>query len=214
MCSSAPLLPQPERPARVLSALPWHGRPARGLSAVSSWHGRPARVLSLALALLLAGCASSGGSGSATGAAGERGGPAERPLRLPGALGARWAAPDFATRVLEGERAAVIDAAVIAANSLGYAVNRIDGASGKVSAARRLASAFDGATQDTLEVNVTTLAPGSTRVSVKLRETVESASAGDERGGGFVTTALVRDRTPYDAFFNRLAESLAPAPGP
>jgi hypothetical protein len=174
--------------------------------------GPRARVViaSLAAALLLAGCASSGG-GVASGSGGGEGGAASRPLRLPGALGARWAAPDFATRVLGGERTAVLDAAVAAANSLGYAVNRIDGATGKISAARRQASAFDGATQDTLEINVATIAPGSTRVAVKLRETIESGDAGDERGGGgFVTTALIRDRAPYDAFFARLGESLTP----
>lgn len=152
--------------------------------------------------LFLTGCAASDAS-------------APRPARLPSVLGSRWSAPDFATRILDAERSATLDAAVASANALGYSVTRIDGALGKVSAARRQTSAFDGARQDTLEITVTTLAPGSTKVAVTLRETIESTS-GDERSGGVVTTALVRDRAPYDAFFTRLAEALgrgaAPAP--
>lgn len=155
-----------------------------------------------ALACLLAGCAASGGSSSAaSGGAGPR---------LPALLSSRWSAPDFATRIVDAERPAVIDAAVSSANGLGYAVNRIDGAFGKISAARRQASAFDGARQDTLEITVTTLSPGSTKVAVSLREAFES-KGGDERSGGVVTTSLVRDRAPYDAFFARLAEALSPS---
>jgi hypothetical protein len=165
---------------------------------------RAAATLPLAALLLgLAACAGPRGSQEAAG-------PAARPATLPGVFGARWAAPDFATRVVDAERAAVLDAAVAAANTLGFAVNRIDGAHGRVAGARRQASAFDGATQDTLEVTVTTIAPGSTRVSVQLRETLESGSADAERGAALVTTSLVRDRARYDSFFVRLAEALDP----
>ncbi len=151
--------------------------------------------------LLLGGCASGASFSSAT-----------APSRLPGVLGSRWATPDFATRVIDAERAAVLDACVASANSLGYAVNRIDGAMGRVSAARRQASNFDGARQDTLEITVTTLDPGSTKVAMTLREAFES-DARDERSAGMVTTSLVRDRAPYDVFFSRLSESLASAAG-
>lgn len=156
-----------------------------------------------AFALFSAGCASSrdGASGSST---------ATGPLRLPGALGSRWSAPDFATRVIDAERAATLDACVASANALGYSVNRLDGAMGKVSASRRQTSDFDGARQDTLEITVTTLDPGSTKVALTLRQAFESGSR-DERSGGMVTTSLVRDRAPYDAFFSRLATSLSPA---
>jgi hypothetical protein len=152
--------------------------------------------------LLFSGCAGSAVESSS-----------ERPARLPSVLGARWAAPDFATRIVDADRAAALDAVVASANALGYSVNRIDGALGKISAARRQTPAFDGARQDTLEISVATLAPGSTKVAVTLRETIESGS-GDERSGGMVTTALVRDRAPYDAFFARLAEALGVAPTP
>lgn len=156
------------------------------------------RALAPAAALLLlAACASERGS-STSGAA---------PARLPGVLGARWAAPEFATRVVDGPRAATFDACVEAANSLGFAVNRVDGAMGKISAARRQTSQFDGARQDTLEITVTTLDPGSTKVALTLREAFEGGS-GDERSAAMVTTSLVRDRAPYDAFFARLATSL------
>lgn len=152
------------------------------------------------LLTLVAGCASDHHSS----------GPASRPALLPSAFGSRWTAPDFATRVIDAERAATLDACVAAANSLGYAVNRIDGALGRVSAARRQTANFDGARQDTLEITVTTLDPGSTKVALTLREAFESGS-GDERSSSMVTTSLVRDRAPYDAFFARLAASLAPA---
>lgn len=171
-------------------------------------HPRLAPRLAGALALLLvAGCATESGS------------TATAPAPLPGILGARWSAPDFATRVVDGPRSGVFDACVAAANSLGYAVNRVDGALGKISGARRQSSEFDGARQDTIEIGVTTLDPGSTKVAVTLRQAFESGS-GDERSAAMVTTSLVRDRAPYDAFFARLAASLAPAaaaaaqPGP
>jgi hypothetical protein len=160
----------------------------------------PAAAPTLAF-VLLAGCASqpSGPSSSAS-----------APARLPGVFGSRWAAPDFATRIVDAERAATLDGCVASANALGYAVNRLDGALGRISAARRQTSNFDGARQDTLEITVTTLDPRSTKVALTLREAHESGS-GDERSAGMVTTSLVRDRAPYDAFFARLAESLAPA---
>jgi hypothetical protein len=150
----------------------------------------------MALVSLFGGCASSGDGESSASAS------------RTGSLGTRWTAPEFATRIVAAERAAVLDAAVSSAHSLGYAVNRIDSALGRVFAARRQTSAFDGARQDTLEITVTTLAPGSTQVALNLRETFES-TGGDERSGG-VTTSRVRDRAPYDAFFDRLAEALAP----
>ena len=160
----------------------------------------PAAILTVAATLLFAGCASSGSRDSS----------ASNRSVLPSAFSSRWAPPAFATRPVDAERAAAIDAAVAAANSLGYSVNRIDGAMGKISAARRQTTAFDGARQDTLEISVTTLGPGSAQVSAVLREAIEPGSA-DERSGGIVTTALVRDRAPYDAFFARLTESLRPA---
>jgi hypothetical protein len=162
----------------------------------------PVAASSALACMFLAGCAS------------EPSAPASRasaPARLPGVFGSRWAAPDFATRIIDAERAAVLDACVASANALGYAVNRLDGAMGRISAARRQASDFDGARQDTLEITVTTLDPRSTKVALTLRVAYESGS-GDERSAGMVTTSLVRDRAPYDAFFARLAESLAPAP--
>lgn len=163
------------------------------------------RILApLAALALVAGCVSERG-GSASG-----GGSAAAPARLPGVFGARWAAPDFATRVVDAPRAATFDACVAAANDLGYAVNRTDGAMGKVSGARRQSTEFDGARQATLEISVTTLDPGNTKVAVTLREAFESGS-GDERSPAMVTTSLVRDRAPYDAFFARLAAALAPA---
>ena len=127
-------------------------------------------------------------------------------MSLPTAFSSRWTPPEFATRPVDGGRAAVIEACVEAANALGYTVSRMDGASGKISAARRQVSAFDGARQDTLEIAVSTLAPGSALVALTLREAVESGGG----GSGIATTSLVRDRAPYDAFFARLAEVLAP----
>jgi hypothetical protein len=133
--------------------------------------------------------------------------------RLPAAIGARWTPPEFATRSVDGERAAVLEGCVTAANALGFSVNRVDGATGKISATRRQAGVFDGAREDMLAVTVTTLAPDVATVAVVLREAVESESFGDG-AGGMVTTSLVRDRAPYDAFFARLAEALRPAEAP
>lgn len=160
------------------------------------------------LLVLAAGCATDRASSS---------GSASAPVRLPGSIGSRWTAPDFATRIIDADRTAALDASVAAANALGYSVNRVDGALGRVSAARRQTSDFDGARQDTLEIALTMLAPASTKVALTLRTAFESGS-GDERSTGMVTTSLVRDRAPYDAFFARLAASLpspaggAPAP--
>lgn len=155
------------------------------------------------LALFAAGCVTDRASSSDSGAV-------SGPARLPGAIGARWTAPDFATRIIDTERAATLDACVAAANALGYSVNRVDGALGRVSAARRQTSDFDGARQDTLDITVTTLGPGSAKVALTLRTAFESGSD-DERAAGMVTTSLVRDRAPYEAFFARLAASI-PAP--
>jgi hypothetical protein len=148
------------------------------------------------VALLAAGCASRSGE-PATSA---------KPSGLSAVLSSRWTAPDFATRVVDAERAAVFDSCVSSANALGYAVSHVDGARGRVYGARRPAAGFEGGRQETLEIGVTQIAPGVTQVSVTLRETIE-AGAADERGA-MVTTALVRDRAPYDAFFARLAAGL------
>jgi hypothetical protein len=154
----------------------------------------PVSVLAL---LLLAGCAG-GGDGTS---------PAR--VSLPTALGARWTPPEFATRQIDGERVAVLDACVATANALGYSVSRYDGASGRVSGARRQSSAFDGARQDTLEITVTTFAPGAVTVAVVLREVIESSSSdADGRGALPPTSAIVRDRAPYDVFFERLERAL------
>lgn len=163
----------------------------------------PRAFASAVALLLLAGCASERGASGPDGQAAS-------PGRLPGVLGSRWAAPDFATRIVDASRPAVFDACVAAANELGYAVNRLDGALGKISGARRQSTEFDGARQATLEVTVTALDPGTTKVAVALREAFESGS-GDERSTAIVTTSLVRDRAPYDAFFARLAGSLSTA---
>lgn len=159
----------------------------------------------VAVLALLGGCASEPGSAGA---------------KFPAALTSRWSPPAFATRPVDGEARAVIDACVLAANGGGYAVQRFDGASGRVEGARRQASDALGARQDTLEVRVTALAPGVVQVAVVLREVVESAGA-DERGHGSVSSGLVRDRAPYDAFFERLNAALSspasppsPAPAP
>ncbi len=155
----------------------------------------------LAILALAAGCAS---EPVAT--------PSAAPSRvsLPAALSSRWSPPEFATRPVDGERAAVIEACVEAANSLGFSVSRVDGALGKVSAARRQSSGFDGARQDTLEITVTTPGQGAAVVALVLREAVEPSPADAERSGAIVTTSLVRDRAPYDAFFARLAGILRP----
>ncbi len=153
--------------------------------------------------LLAAGCASPSDASA----------PGAKPFGLPAVLTSRWTAPDFATRVVDADRAAVFDACVASANAQGYAVNRVDGARGRVYGSRRPATSFEGGRQETLEIGVTQIAPGVTQVSVTLRETIEAAAA-DERGA-MVTTALVRDRAPYDAFFARLAAGLpAPAAAP
>jgi|GEM_PF-2162509 hypothetical protein len=136
---------------------------------------------------------------------------ASAPASLPGVFGSRWTAPDFATRIVDAERAAVVEACVTTANSLGYSVNRLDGALGKISAARRQTTRFDGARQDTLDITVTTLGPGSTKVALTLREAVESGSD-DERAVAMVTTSLVRARAPYDVFFDTLARALPATP--
>ncbi len=159
----------------------------------------PSGLAAATLALVFAGCASrEGGAGSA-------GAPARAPL-LPSVLSERLTPPANATRLVDGEPSSVFAAAARAAESLGFAINRRDAARGRLSAARRQSTGFDGARQDTLELTATTRAPGVVEVAVVFREAVES--------GGIVTSALVRDRAPYDVFFARLAEGLAPAPAP
>ncbi len=165
---------------------------------------------------LVAGCASDGAGNKAAGGGESR-------SALPTILTSRWTPPEFATRRVDGERAAVLEASVEAANSLGFAVSRFDGATGRILAARRQTNGFDGARQDTLEIKVMTFAPGVAQVALVLREAVESETS-DTRGGGggagVVASALVRDRAPYDAFFGKLSEALvtggqpAPAPAP
>jgi hypothetical protein len=146
----------------------------------------------LCVATFFAGCATGGSEGeSAT------------HRSLPDLVGARFAPPEFATRKVDGERTAVLDAVLAAANALGYSVNRFDGSTGRVSAARRQVSNFDGARQNTLEVTVSTFAPGVSQVALVLREAVESA-AWNENSGSLAASALVRDRVPYDVFFERL----------
>jgi hypothetical protein len=164
----------------------------------------PLRPLSLglfaaAVTLVLAGCASGDGGASSAGSS------ARAPL-LPSVLSERLTPPANATRQVDGEPSAVFAAGARAAESLGFAINRRDAARGRLSAARRQSTGFDGARQDTLEFTATTRAPGVVEVAVVFREAVES--------GGMVTSALVRDRAPYDVFFARLAEGLAPAPAP
>ena len=144
-----------------------------------------------AWALALVGCASGNGAAS-VGAS-----------RLPAALGERWTPPANATRTLDGEPVAVFAAAARAAESMGFTLDRRDVARGRLSAARRQSTGFDGARQDTLDLVSTTRAQGSVELALVFRVAVES--------GGMVTSALVRDRAPYDVFFARLAEGLAAA---
>lgn len=156
-------------------------------------------VALLVVVACLAGC-SSGGSG----------GPAAARPSLPDALSARWTPPAFATRPVDGERAVVLDACVGVANSLGYSVARFDGARGIIRATRREGSAFDGAIQTTFEINVTTLGPGVSQVAAVLRQ-AEEGSDRDGRSIPVSASVLVRDRVPYDVFFERLAAALRPA---
>ena len=143
-----------------------------------------------ALSLGLPGCAS--GSGAS----------------LPSALAARWSPPPFATRTVEaGDSSAVLQASRKAAAGGGFAVQRYDEAAGVLAAARRQTTAFEGARQDTLEVRVVVLSPGLIQIALVLREVVESGS-GDGRGGGLVSSGIVRDRVAYDAFFERLTAFL------
>lgn len=158
-------------------------------------------VVLLGLAAFLTGCAT-GGTDEA---------PAVR-RTLPDVISARFVPPEFATRKIDGERAAVLDAALAAANGLGYSVNRFDGASGRISASRRQISNFDGARQSTLELTVSSFAPGISQVALVLREAVES-SGWNENSGPLAANELVRDRVPYDVFFERLEVALREAAG-
>lgn len=149
-------------------------------------------------------------TGCATGAGDAR--PATH-RSLPDVIGARFAPPEFATRKIDGERAAVLDAALATANGLGYSVSRFDGAGGRISASRRQVSSFDGAHQNTLEITVSSFAPGVSQVAIVLREAVES-SGWTENSGALAASALVRDRVPYDVFFERLEAALREAASP
>lgn len=153
-------------------------------------------VLSALAPVTFVGCAGDGASGQGR-------------ISLPTALGARWSPPEFATRPVDGERVAVLDACVAVANELGYSVSRYDGAAGRVSAARRQGGAFDGARERTLDVTVSSLAPGAVTVALVLRDVEESADA-DGRGAMPATSVILRDRPPYDLFFERLAAALTP----
>lgn len=158
---------------------------------------RPKSQSFIAAALLLAGFALTSGCSSEGGGA-----------KLPAAIAARWSPPPFATRTLDAaDSRAVALACKQAALAAGFAVQRFNEGAGTLSAARRQTNSFEGARQDTLEVRVTAPAPGAVQVAVVLREVVESGS-GDERSPGLVTSGLVRDRVPYDAFFDRLTALL------
>jgi len=150
----------------------------------------PALVLALVGLGSLSGCASEGGP------------------KLPAVIAERWSPPAFATRSIDADDPRVVIAACKqAALAGGYAVQRYDAESGFLTAARRQSTAFDGSRQDTLEVRVSSSAPGRVRVATVLREVVESGSRG-ERDAGAVTSGLVRDRSSYDTFFERLAALL------
>lgn len=141
--------------------------------------------------VLVSGCSSGGGG-----------------AKFPAAIAARWSPPPFATRTLDAADSRTV--ALVckrAALAAGFAVQRFDESAGTLSAARRHTSSFEGARQDTLDVRVTAPAPGLVQVAVVLREVVETGS-GDERSPGLVTSGLVRDRAPYDAFFDRLTALL------
>lgn len=156
-------------------------------------------ALAASLCLMLSGCATEG-----TAPAPEQGG-----SMLPGFIASRWTPPAFGTRLVEEEAANVLQACLTTANNLGYSVVRYDGARGRISATRRQAAVFDTAREDSLEITVTTIASGSTQVALVLRETTETD--GTERSTPTATSAYVRERGPYDAFFARLESALRPA---
>jgi hypothetical protein len=178
--------------------------PALHRSAAHAFRPRsfPRRLVLALVAAALGGCASSSSdSGPAANSANDAA-EARGPLAaLPAALGGRFTPPPFATRVIEGERGAVLDAAVAAADALGYRVARFDGARGRIEAARAPESSFEGRTQETLELSVQALSPGQVTVAVVLRESFEA----EGQGGA----AIVRDRAAYDAIFERLANAAA-----
>lgn len=140
---------------------------------------------------LVSGCSSEGGG-----------------AKFPAAIAARWSPPPFATRTIDAaDSRTVALACKQAALAAGFAVQRFNESAGTLSAARRQTSSFEGARQDTLEARVTASGPGLVQVAVVLREVVETGS-GDERSPGLVTSGLVRDRVPYDGFFERLTALL------
>lgn len=156
-------------------------------------------VTATLLALALSGCASSDSSST----------PDNRASGLSSAITSRWTPPAFATRPVTGEPTSVLDACVNTAKALGYSVSRIDGARGRVSATRRQSALFDSAREDTLEITITVLAPGTSQVALILRETIETSGA--DRSAPTATASLVRDRPRYDIFFARLEEGLLAA---
>ncbi len=149
----------------------------------------PLRLLLSVATLGLAGCASS-----------QRGTGSPRATRFPAVLSERWTPPVNATRLVDGEPSAVFAAAARAAETMGFVLDRRDAARGRLSAARRQSTGFDGARQDTLELTATLQPSGAVEVAVVFRVAAES--------GGMVTSALVRDRAPYDVLFARLVEGL------
>ncbi|MCX6936986.1 MAG: hypothetical protein NTU80_03690 [Verrucomicrobia bacterium] len=151
------------------------------------------------LALALNGCATADSSTASE----------NRSSVFPELISSRWTPPAFATRPVTGETATVLDACVKTANALGYSVSRFDGARGRISATRRQTALFDSAREDTLEITVTVLAPGTSQVALVLRETTETS--GSDRAAPTAAASLVRDRGRYDTFFARLEAALRPA---
>ena len=163
-----------------------------------------ARLILLGLPLILLGLSLSGCASSDSASA-----PNNRSSGLSSIITSRWTPPAFATRPVTGEPTAVLDACVNTANALGYSVSRLDGARGRISATRRQTALFDSAREDTLEVTVSVVAPGTSQVALVLRETIETS--GSDRSAPTATASLVRDRPRYDIFFARLEEGLLAA---
>jgi hypothetical protein len=156
-------------------------------------------LLPALFSVLFSGCASGGNDSPSP----------QEAAPLTGLITSRWTPPAFATRPVNGETAAVLNACVDTANALGYSVSRFDGARGRISASRRQPSNFDNAREDSLEITVTVLAPATSQVGLVLRETTETG--GSDRSVPIAAAVLVRDRAPYDAFFARLEAGLKPA---
>lgn len=176
----------------------------------------PAFALAALSLLLAGGCATrESGRGSAPWGGGTSGGgsgaaqapAAENAQRkpLPDLVAGRFAPPPHATRQIGAARGAVFEAALGAVNGLGYAVSRVDGAGGKLFAARRQASGFDGSREYTLELSVLEVSPDAADLRVVLRETIEDSA-------GRVSSGIVRDRVAYDAIFDRVTSALGLEP--